>query len=434
MVQPFDYSLNIQRPDQALASGFNMGAQMRQARMQQEQQQSAAQEKAVLQEAMQAFGAARTPAEKVAVMEKYPAFAKPISDAWNNFDEAVKKPVYDAGLQGYAALIGGNPKLAASSWRTTGNAFANSNRPDLAQTFIRLADIAEENPQAADLMASSFLSVAGGKQFKEFGETIKAKAEGDKAVTEAGAAAEQRPFETSAKRAAATTAEAKANVAAPMAALELEKAGWDIQALQNDMQIKRQNAQIAAMNAAIGREGNDLKRQELQLKVAELNDKVSTRINERAAEGKQAQAQADILLQTADKAIKSAAVVDPKTGKITGFTGTVRSATGPIESRLPTLSQDVADFEAMIETLGSQIAMSRIGEMKGALSDKDLETLRASMASLSLRQSPAALVSNLQNIQRLAGKAKQVTAERYGAPTNAAPARRLYNPATGRIE
>jgi hypothetical protein len=170
MVQPFDYSLNIQRPDQALASGFQMGAQMRDARIKMQAAEAAALEKAQLQEATLAYSRAKTPAEKVAVMERYPAFAKPISDQWNSYEDAVKKPIYDAGLQGYAALQGGNPALAAQTWRNTGTAFTNSNRPDLAKTFNDLADVAEKDPNAADLMASTFLARTDGAAFKQFGE------------------------------------------------------------------------------------------------------------------------------------------------------------------------------------------------------------------------------------------------------------------------
>jgi hypothetical protein len=170
MVQPFDYSLNIQRPDQALASGFQMGAQMRDARIKVQAAELAANEKAQLQEATLAYSRAKTPAEKVAVMERYPAFAKPISDQWNSYEDAVKKPIYDAGLQGYAALQGGNPALAVQTWRKTGAAFANSNRPDLAQTFNDLADITEKDPNAGDMLASTFLAGTDGAKFKQFGE------------------------------------------------------------------------------------------------------------------------------------------------------------------------------------------------------------------------------------------------------------------------
>jgi len=121
---------------------------------------------------MTAFGTAKTPAEKVAVMERYPMFAKPISEQYNAMDEMTRKPVFDAGLRGYAALRGGDAAAAARVWRETGTAFTNSGKPELAKQFTDLADIAEKDPNAADIMSSAFLAGTDGKRFKEFGEVM----------------------------------------------------------------------------------------------------------------------------------------------------------------------------------------------------------------------------------------------------------------------
>jgi hypothetical protein len=356
--------------------------------------------------------------------------------------------LYSAGESALALLQPGadgtvDPANAVKLLNERATAFENSRMPDMAQQVRDVARMVQITPGARSAIGA-FLASANPERFEKYGRAQESIGKAEKVGQEAAAIAEQRPLNLRGITADVTTKEAKASVAAPMAALELEKAGWDIKSLQNDIGIKRQNAQIAAINAAINREGNDLKRQELQLKVAELNDKVGTRIQERAAEGKSAQAQADILLSTADRALRSAIGVDPKTNKLnidpkTGrpreFTSVVRNATGTIQSRLPTLDQDVADFETIIDTLGSQATMARLGEMKGVLSDRDLEVLRSSMGSLSLRQSPSALVSNLMTIQRLTNKAKQVTAERYGVPAAAGSGQRMrYNPATGRVE
>jgi hypothetical protein len=428
---PFDYSVNMGNPLGAFTQSFGQGLQLRQVQAQQTQAQAQMQQQAQLRQAMAELGQARTPSAKIAVFDKYPTLAAPLAEAGGKLDGAIKSAIGQAGLQAYALLEAGDAGGAARIMAETSEAMRNSNRPELAQQIDVISKGLETSPEFGRNALSSWLAVNAREDFEGYGKAMEARGKGEAAITGAAAAAEQRPLETRAKAAAATTAEAKAAIAAPMAALELEKSGWDIKALQNDMQIKRQNAQIAAMNAAIDREGNALKRQELELKVAELNDKVGTRIRERAAEGRAAQAQADVLLETADRALKAAAIVDPATGKITGFSDTVRNATGTIDSRLPTIRSDVADFEALIETMGSQVTMSRIGEMKGVLSDRDLEVLRQSMASLSLRQSPAALVSNLQNIVRLTNKAKEVTADKFGLPVGGEAAPQPAPAATG---
>lgn len=457
MVQPFDYTTNTGNPLAALTQAYGQGMQIRSvqeaqalaqadAQRKAAEQQRAEQERMMLRQGMVEWANAKTPAEKIAIGQKNPILFAQIAETGSKYDKAINNALADTGLKGFALLNAGNTAGAATVFRDTATALRNSNQPALADDMDVLAKGAETSPAAANDMVQLWLAKNAPERFAQYGETLEKVGKGQEAVTKAGAAAEQRPLGLRALTADVATKEAKASVAAPLAALELEKAGWDIKALENDIGIKRQNAQIAAINAAINREGNDLKRQELQLKVAELNDKVGTRIQERAAEGKSAQAQADILLSTADRALRAAVGVNPKTNKLnidpkTGqpreFTSIVRDATGTIQSRLPTLDQDVADFETIIDTLGSQATMARLGEMKGVLSDRDLEVLRSSMGSLSLRQSPSALVSNLMTIQRLTNKAKQVTAERYGVPANAAAGsgqRMRYNPATGRVE
>jgi len=176
MVQPFDYTTTIGNPGGAFQQAYAQGLQLQavqeaQAMARMEAQQKAAQQQE-LRAAMTAFSVAKTPAEKVAVMERYPMFAKPISEQYNAMDEMTRKPVFDAGLRGYAALRGGDAASAARVWRETGTAFANSNKPELAKQFTDLADIAEKDPSAADIMSSAFLAGTDGKRFKEFGEVM----------------------------------------------------------------------------------------------------------------------------------------------------------------------------------------------------------------------------------------------------------------------
>ncbi len=174
MVAPFNYNVQGANVDPfgAFTQAYGQGAAIRADQARAQAAEVAAQEKMMLQQAMREFGTAKTPAEKVAVMEKYPSFAKPISEQWGAFDEATRKPVYDAGLRGYTALQGGNGKAAAQEWRTTSEAFKNSGKPDIAKQFADMADIAEKDPNAANIMASAFLAGTDGKRFKEYGEAV----------------------------------------------------------------------------------------------------------------------------------------------------------------------------------------------------------------------------------------------------------------------
>ncbi len=94
----------------------------------------------------------------------------------------------------------------------------------------------------------------------------------------------------------------------------------------------------------------------------------------------------------------------------------IADATGPIESRLLTLDEDTADFEELVETMGSQAFMAMIPLIKGtgSLSDAEGKKLATSMQSLSMRQSPKRLKENVKEIQRILTKARKNLASKYG--------------------
>ena len=202
--------------------------------------------------------------------------------------------------------------------------------------------------------------------------------------------------------------------------LNLEKKGWDIKKVKEDIDINKRNSSIAALNAQISKETNNLKRNELLLKSEDLQRQRDETIRAKTAEVETGVATADNLINTVDKILSASIKSKDAKGNPTAYTSTIRSATGPIESLIFTTDQDVANLEENVKTLGSQITMSRIDEMKGVLSDKDLETLRTSLQSISLRQSPEQLVKNLLEVQRLTLKARKILTNKFGAPPSLA--------------
>ena len=82
---------------------------------------------------------------------------------------------------------------------------------------------------------------------------------------------------------------------------------------------------------------------------------------------------------------------------------------------------DVADFESLVETLGSQVFIAQIPKIKGAgaLSEKEGDKLQASVQNLGLKQSPARLIENVNEAVRLMEKARKNLADRSGLQTPA---------------
>ena len=236
---------------------------------------------------------------------------------------------------------------------------------------------------------------------KRFEESVKAKS--------AGAEAPFKLTETEAKSKEAVSSAQKAAVAAKFAesnaALDLQKKGWDITKIQEDIKIAKQNSQIAALNSQIAREGNQVKREENNLKLQDMVQKRDSAVREKVSEVENARSTMDNMLNTADRILKT-----PKS--------VIGSAAGPISSRMPTLTQDTADLEALVETLGAQSFIAQIPNIKGmgALSNAEGEKLQAALQNFSLKQSPERLIENVKEAQRLILKGRSNLSKRSGLP------------------
>lgn len=402
MAQPIDYSLNVPSPLEAGAQAFKLGAGIaaaeEQARAYQQERQMAAlqQQQAMEQEraANEAINAALDPNATWQQITRAQFFTKnkeqmeALANWGKTLDLERAKPMVNRLLMVAGPLASNNPKVAIANLKR--EFAANEGNPAAQAEIQSRMDEINADPAAAASRSMAELALLPG---------------GDQAVTNLLKLTAEQRAQLQEKRAAAQDIR------------QAEMQGWNITKLQSDMRIAQQNANIAAMNARIASEGNQIKRRELVLKVQEMEQKRDESVRAKLTEASTAAAQSDNLLNTVEKALKMSTAGKDKFGKPI-FTGTITSATGPVSSRMPTISQDVADFEETIDTLGSQITMSRIGEMKGALSDKDLATLKSSLQSLSLRQSPERLVENLFEIQRLTQKARKTTMDKFGAPAS----------------
>lgn len=176
---PFDYNVDMGNPLGAFTQSFGQGMELQAMQRQQQaaqfelqQKQVAAQQQAVLRQAMTEFAGAQSPAEQIAVMTKYPDLAKPLRERYDAYDDAIKGALYDATIKPYALLKGGDTEGAIRNLQATAEAFRNSNRMQLAETFTKIAEIAKTSPQAALAMASAQLSANNATEFKLFGEAL----------------------------------------------------------------------------------------------------------------------------------------------------------------------------------------------------------------------------------------------------------------------
>jgi len=325
-----------------------------------------------------------------AMIAKYPKQREAFESARKGFGEERVKNDFNSGFEISLALENGRPDVAKQRIQTILEAKKNSNQP--AGIYQQVFDALESgNVKGAQAGVNLALSILDPVAFKN---TV------DGRVT-----AEKAPSEISEAASKAQKAAVAAKFAESDAVIDLQKKGWDITKIQEDIKIAKQNSQIAAMNAATAREGNSLKRQENQIKLQEMIDKRDSAVREKSAEVQSARTSMDNMLNTADRILKTPM-------------GVVGAAAGPVSSRMPTLTQGTADFEALVETLGSQAFMAQIPNLKGmgALSNAEGEKLQAALQNFSLKQSPERLLENVREAQRLVIKGRKNLADKYGIP------------------
>jgi hypothetical protein len=422
---PINYSVDVQSPFEAALSGFKIGAAGAEA---QAKTQALEQSKKAQTELAALFNNKNATA---ADYERVTAFlpkdqAAIVTQGFERKTKLQQENDLKIGGQVYSAIKSGQPDIAKTLLQQQADAYRTGGKEQEAkatETYLQLIDM---NPTGAQATVGLMMAaLPGGKDLLEnVDKTLstgrlealapsalnRAVAEADEAVSKAQTAlatAANAPEEALAKANLATANAKKAQLEAEFARKNLEadllQKGATFRKTETDILINKENARIAALTAAAAKETNALKREELQQKINESKEKRDATDRDQLATFSSQSADIDNFLNTAAR-IKQT----PK--------DIIKQATGPIASRLPTSNQDVADFESLVETLGSQAFISQIPKIKGtgALSENEGNKLQASLQNLSLKQSPERLIENVNEAVRLLEKQRAYLAVRSG--------------------
>lgn len=396
MIQPINYSTEVQSPFQAALQGYQAGAAIRADVNQQQQQQAAAEQQRRMQQDFVALGSNPTPQAIASLSVRYPQFSEQFKRSYDMLTETQRQSKLSAAIPIYAAIQSGRPDVASQQLEDQAAAYENSGMTAEANQSRAMAKLVKDHPEFANKSFGLLLSsVIGPEKFAEnFG-----KLGGERRADEL------QPAAVAKAGADAQTAIVGAKFAESKAVADLQLNEAQIKKMAADTEISRMNARIAEMNAATSREANDLKRQELQLKVSEAVRERDEKLRAKVADVASARSTIDNFLNTADRVLKT----DPEV---------IQQATGTVDSRIPTFRQATADLESLVETLSSQAFLSQIPSMKGtgSLTEREGDKLQASLANLSLRQTRPQLIANIKEAQRLMLKARQNLADRYGVP------------------
>lgn len=439
MAQPFDYRLQVQDPFQSTLRTVQLGESLLNV---QAARQKAALEQQAMQQAMERQQNFQTRVNKIlqggvsnATAEDFAELsfftdkdtAKTLSDTFSALGKDKQQATLSSVSEVVSALANKQPDIAEQRLRSRAEALKATNRPEdirQAQLLESQAELAKTNPDFLEFdLKYKLATLPGGKEYLE---------NVDKALA-TRREEELRPGRVQEQTAKALKASVEADFAGSQAVKDLALKQAQIDNYAADQEIARANLRINALNADLKKEENVLKRRELEAKLADAQVERDDKLRKKVSDANTAFANFDNFLNTADRAL--AGWEKDKSGKIDikKPKGYVESATGPISTRLPTLSQDTADFEEQIESLKSQAFLSQVEKMKGlgALTEREGSALTAALTNLNLRQSPEQLGRNLLEAQRLILKARDEAARKYGVgaepdrpagPGGAAPA------------
>lgn len=430
-MQPINYGVEIQDPTQSFLSAFQTGTAIQDTRLKQEQQQQKVAQQKLIQDG---FAKLRLPGATAAdyanlAMVLPETEAKAVRESFSMLSGERQQNALQQSGQVFSAFKAGKPEIAIGLLDRQIEAKRNSGDNEGAKFLETWRDVAKVNPKATeDYFGYTISQMPGGdkviKSAVEFGGERRAEAEAPAELRKKLADAGKAESDAKTALATATNASEKAVAEAALAKAQADKAKIDAQFAERkakadleqtlattrktdaDILIAKENNRIQALNAAQAKETNVLRRQELQQKIDDATEKRDSTKREQQGTLASIQADVDNFVNTATQVLNTPIEV-------------IRSATGPISSRLPTMNQEVADFESLVETLGSQVFIAQIPKIKGAgaLSEKEGDKLQSSVQNLSLKQSPDQLKKNVAEAVRLLQKARGNAAARAGLPS-----------------
>lgn len=409
-MQPIDYSVDVKSPFEQSMGGFNAGLGMRESLNKVKQQEQALAMQQQLQTDL--AGLAKNPnaaaSDYASMMVKYPQLSEHFKRGWDTLNGEQQRNKLSTASQVYAAVNSGKTDIAVGLLNEQAAALRNSGKEQEAKAAETMAKFIEMDPVSAKTTTGLLLSSLMGPE--KFAETFTKLETENRAAQEQPSKMTALQEENRKKKADADLAEIKARYGEQTEVADLAKKGWDIKKIEQDIIASKagvaqgaERNRLAAMEAALKREDNGLKRQELQLKVDDARTKQAQEVRTKVAEIGSARASIDNMLNTADKLLTHP-------GK--------DAALGSVASKIPTLRQDTADFESLVENLDAQAFIAQVPSMKGmgALSDAEGKRLSNALQSFSLRQSPEQFSDNVREAQRLMLKARKTMTEKYGVP------------------
>ncbi|MCZ3293832.1 hypothetical protein NYZ61_16315 [Acinetobacter baumannii] len=388
MVQPIDYTLDVVNPVQSSLQGFTGGLQLGMAVEDRKRAVAQAQRDQLAKEQMNKdlFDLSQNPSYEgyTQVMTKYPQLAENLKRAYDTMDAGKQQTTFSLASQAYAALSSQRPEIAKQVLEDAAIAYDNSGNKQDAGVLRGYLKMIDTSPEAARTSIGMLMSSVNPDKFKDIYSTLGGEQRAN----------EMQPYDIAESKAKTAYTEAQTNDI-PLAA-EDRRTGVDNQGrkIEYDNQFNYDKLSQDQQQFYDGLDKTE------RIEAAKLRSAKAENSIQRVERLEKVENYANAAKQAADASNLAAKLVNQ-----------ARENGGAYWDRLvrqvPGTSENT--FAKDIETLKSQVFLAQVEKMRGlgALTDKEGDAIRSSIASLDINQGPAAVQQNLSKIaQQMAAAAK----------------------------
>ncbi|WP_033134616.1 hypothetical protein [Acinetobacter sp. MN12] len=169
MVQPYDYTLNVQNPSEvftnSLWNGYKLGATMDQVKQQREQAALKQQQEQQRAEDTRSLIQNQSNENFTSFQLMYPDQAETIQKVWQQKSQGDKDFSWRVGSEALAALKSDSPDIAEQVFQKAAVHYDNSGRKQDAGSMRFYADLIKKNPANAKNLMQDYLSTVDRERF-----------------------------------------------------------------------------------------------------------------------------------------------------------------------------------------------------------------------------------------------------------------------------
>ncbi len=378
--------LDVANPIQSTLQGFTGGLQLGAAYADRQRALKIAQqdrlEKEQMKEDLSKLASNPSPDGYTRLMTKYPQLSENLKRAYDAMDDSQRKNTLSLASQSYAALANNQPEIAKQVLGDAATAYENSGNKKDSGVLRGYIKMIENNPSAARTSIGMLMASTNPDKFADiYGK-----------LGEEQRANEMQPYEIAESKAKTAYTEAQTNDI-PLAA-EDRRAGVDNQGRKIEYDNQYNYDKLSQDQQQFYDDLSQKERLEAEkLRAAKAETPIKRVERLEKAEG----------FAVAAKNAADASTNAARLAQLTSENG------GAYWDRLwrivPGTSENT--FVKDIETLKSQVFLAQIDKMRGlgALTEREGDALKSSIASLDINQGPKRVQENLTQIAKIMSEA-----------------------------